>query len=324
MINLTRFDDFITPEPGIYYDVPDDDYRKWNAFSKSLVKPALKTGEHLRAYIDGHRKTQSMHFGSLVDCMVLEPKEFDKRYALQPSTYDKEETRGRGANKETYTVTKPWNMNSNTCKEIASRLMESGKEIISSYDYERAILCRDSIMGNDEIRRSVENGKKQVSIVWNEPHTGVLCKGRPDILGNHIDDLKCTEDASEESFSRIAGNFLYHVQAAAYQDGIQILTGEKKRFRFFVCETGGTTPTPLTRIFEFGGRDVEQENGDLLFVPDNDSLLAGRLMFMRACQRIVQYEKYGFHGYPRFPEPFSVPQYVINKELALHEGELDI
>jgi hypothetical protein len=315
MMNLTKFDNPIIPKPGIYYDIPDGEYRRWNAFSKSLVSAALKTGQHLKAEISKDKNTSAMAFGSLLDCMMLEPHEFGSRYVMQPSTYDKIE---KGV-----AVSKPWNMRSNTCRAIAEEMRSSGKEIITHYDYEKAISCRDSLLKNEEIRRTVERSKKQVSIVWNEPNTGVICKGRLDLYGKTIDDLKTTNDASDEAFSVTSGKFLYHVQAAAYRQGIKMLTGEDLKFRLFVVETGDETDFPLSRIFTFDGQYLDQENGERLWVPDNESLLAGELMFKRACIKIVQYEKHGFTGYSKFPEPFSVPGWSIRRELDRHE-EIEI
>ena len=323
MINLTKYENPITPKPGIYEGVSYEEYDRWNAFRKSLVGPALRSGKHLEHAIKREKKTASLSLGSLVDCLLLEPELFSERYVMQPSTYDKEVTRGRGANKVTEIVTKPWNLNSHTCQSIAKELHDSGKEIVSAATYEKAVMCRDSLLMNDEIKRSVEQSKKQVSIVWNEPNTGVLCKGRLDLYGKTIDDLKTSADASQDAFSQAAGKFLYHVQAAAYQDAIEVLTGQRLKFRFFVVETGEDILTPETAIYEFASREIESESGDIFEVPDNESILAGRLMFKRACEKIVFYGQRGFVGYSQFSEPFSVPQYVINRELAMHE-EIEI
>lgn len=318
-LNLTNCANPVTPVPGIYKNVPYSVYQTWNCFRKSFVDAALKSGKHLEFEIINSEKSRSLSLGSLVDCLLLEPHLFSERFAIQPNTYDSEETSGRGGLKVTKIVTKPWNMNSNTCKAIAAELRASGKEIITADMYEDAVACRDSLLENNEIMRSVNCGEKQISIVWNEPTTGVLCKARLDILGDTIDDLKTAQDAFIDAFSRAAGQHLYHVQAAAYTDAVEMLTGKKKKFRFLVVETGKKTIKPQTAIYEFGSHEVERDGGEIITVPDNDSILAGRLMFQRACEKIVQYQKYGFTGYSKFPEPFSVPGYVINRELSMHE-----
>lgn len=305
-INLTKHENPITPEIGIYRDVPYEEYDRWNAMRKSLVEPALRSGMHLEHAIKNDKKTDSLRFGSLLDCLLLEPHFYAERYAMQPSTYDSEVTRGRGDNKTTEIITKPWNLNSHTCQLIANELRKSGKEIISTQQYEKAVLCRDSLLENDIIRRSVEQSEKQVSIVWNETNTGVLCKARFDLFGEqYIDDVKTSVDASTDEFSRLAGRFLYHVQAAIYQDACEAVTGIKKDFRFFVIETGSEMTTPATAVYQLDD--------------DSDSLLAGRLMFKRACEKIIEYERHGFCGYSQFAEPFSIPRWMIEKELNQHE-----
>lgn len=297
MLNLTNHENPAIPEPGIYNNVPYSEYDRWNAFRKSLVGAALRSGKHLEYAIKNNKRTAALNFGNLVDCLVLEPHLFHELYALQPSTYSKME---KGV-----MVHKPWNLRSNTCKDIAEQLHSSGKQIVSKYDYEKALECKTELYSNREFKRSFESSQKQVSIVWNEPNTGILCKARMDMYGNTIDDLKTSTDASQEEFKRLAGRFLYHVQAAIYKDAVKQLTGSDLDFRFFVVETSEQTEKPLVALYEFD--------------KESDSLLAGRLMFQRACEAVARYQEIGFTGYSEFVEPISIPYWQIQQEIDRHE-----
>ena len=230
---------------------------------------------------------------------------FSENYVMQPSTYDKTVTKGRGKDKKTETIAKPWNMNSHTCQSIADDLRRSGKEIITQRDYERALLCVGALKGNELIKASIEVAQKQVSIVWNEPNTGVLCKARLDMLGSTIDDLKTAQDASQSEFAYAIGKYLYFVQAGAYTQAMKILTGVEYDWRFIVVETGGETDQPLVAVYTLEYNSEE--------------LVAGRLMFKRACEKILEYQKHGFEGYSNFAEPINMPRYFIEREFALHE-----
>ena len=69
--------------------------------------------------------------------------------------------------------------------------------------------------------------------------TGILCRCRPDFWREDdiIVDVKTTEDASPEEFSRSLAKWRYHVQAPFYMDGIELATGRRpKGFVFLVVE----------------------------------------------------------------------------------------
>jgi exodeoxyribonuclease VIII len=305
-INLTRSDEPVTPKPGVYYNVPWQKYASWNAFSKSMVSSALTSGKHLQHYINSGKKTKSLNFGSVVDCLVLEPELFDFTFAIQPSTYKSEKTTGRGDNKKTIEVEKPWNLNSHTCKEIKAEIESSGLAIVSESEKMRADDIKDQIMSNSEAREIIGCGERQVSIVWTEENTGVLCKGRFDLVDDKaISDLKTSMDASPDGFSRQAGNFLYHVQAAAYTRAWKQIKGLELQFNWVVAETSEKTELPEVAVYSMDYDDEDME--------------VGYKMFQRACKKIVDYSKYGFGGYSKFVEPISMPRYIIERELRHHE-----
>jgi len=298
----------LTPDPGVYKNIPFDEYKQWNAMSKSMTGPALRSGRHLAAYLNTDRSTPSLQLGSLVDAMALEPDTVDALFAVQPSTYIKETWKGRAPNKELIKEVKPWNMNSNSCKETLAKLQASGKSVIPEETWKLGEACRDALLAHDTAGPVLRDGEAQISVLWLDPDTGVPCKGRFDILhGGYIYDLKTAQDASPAAFARTVAKFGYHIQAGIYSEAYKILTGEQLNFRFIVVETAGGTDTPQVATYE------------MLY--DDESMVAGRLNFKRAVNKASFYpdDPADLPGYSQFAEPIAIPRWAINQEFDLHE-----
>ena len=295
---LTAAERPVDPEPGIYRDIPFEEYLTWNCFSKSMVSAALRSGEHLMDYIHGRRRSAAMALGSLVDCLVLEPHLFDAQYVIQPATYMTEHTKGRGAEKTTEKVEKPWNLNSLVCKQVAADIAASGKIIVSEGDLSKAGAIRKALMAHGEAAVAITEGEKQVSFVWVDEVTGIKCKGRADLVGKKtIDDLKTAQDASPAEFGRAIGRFGYHIQAAAYTHAWEQLTGEDRGFRFVVAETGDL---PAVALYEL----------------NSTSIAAGLCVFRRAMANIAIWQERGVEGYSPWWEPISAPRWMVDRELS--------
>jgi hypothetical protein len=298
----------IDPDVGIYEDVPFEEYQQWNCFSKSMVSSALKSGQHLQNFVNNGKKSKALGFGTLVDTLVLEPHLLGELFVIQPATYSTTKTTGRAPNKKTETITKPWNLNSKTCKEIQQKILESGKSIVKQEDLDRAKAIQHALFSCEEAAVSITAGKKQVSMVWVDPETGVKCKGRIDILTNGtIDDLKTSIDASPDAFSRAIGKFFYFVQAGAYTEAYELLTGETRDFRFIVAETSGETEIPEVALYDL----------------DHESIIAGRLMFKRALRNVKHWLEHGVKGYSKFWEPVSAPRWMVNMEIDMSDEEIE-
>lgn len=291
-MNFVMSEKKIYPEPGIYHDIPWSRYCAWNAFSQSLVPFALKSKKKLLGRIAmQHRSTRSMALGSLVDCLVLEPHEFENSYVMQPKKYKSEKTIGRGNDKKTVVVEKPWNSNSNTCKEFLNEAAAQKKTVIDADTYSKAVEMKAVIEKNEEARTIIESSEKQVSIVWRDDNTGILCKGRLDLVGKKITDLKTTVDASKNEFARSIAKWGYHVQAGAYVNGYHLATGDRLDYAFIAVESG---------------RDPECQVYDL----DPSSVIKGYQEFCNALIAVKSYDDGDDMGmYTPFSEPISVPEW---------------
>jgi hypothetical protein len=100
-------------------------------------------------------------------------------------------------------------------------------------------------------------GANEISIVWVDPETGVLCKARIDRLCEIaaqpvVLDLKSTSrPAGTHHCQRELKDYGYHQQAALYLDGLAVLSppdaGVTRVFMWLFCET---EPPYCVRLFQ--------------------------------------------------------------------------
>lgn len=79
------------PAPGIYYDVPDAEYRAWDALNWSLIKRISHTPAAFRYFqtrdeLDEEEKAH-LELGKALHMAVLQPAEFARRYITAPQSY---------------------------------------------------------------------------------------------------------------------------------------------------------------------------------------------------------------------------------------------
>lgn len=271
-------------KPGIYPDATFEEYIEWNAFHKSMVSPALRSTAHLHHYIESEKKSsKAMDFGSLVDCLILEPKIFENDFVMIPETYinskDKE---------------MPWTLKSNSCRDWMEETKNSGQTPYTREDYEKALLIAACCFDHKTANEWWKNSQKQVAIVWEDPDTGILCKGRIDILKeNGIYDLKTTSNASPFEFRRVFNNLLYHVQASMYSEGLATINGgELLPFGLIVAEADAPFCVAT-------------------YIVGPESLVTGDNLFKRAIRKYKDYLELGPTGYSNFAEEINIPNWAL-------------
>jgi hypothetical protein len=137
-----------------------------------------------------------MAFGSAAHCLILEPDEFDARYAIGPAV-----DRRTKAGKTEY---------AEFTKSVGDR------EVIAAADEPRLQLVADAVRSNKHAAEILSQAT-QFEQVKTAPIGGVPFKGIADVVGpTWVADLKTTKDASPAGFSRSATNLMYHLQGAAY------------------------------------------------------------------------------------------------------------
>ncbi|SDP70422.1 PD-(D/E)XK nuclease-like domain-containing protein [Desulforhopalus singaporensis] len=189
-------------EPGIYRDIDNNTYHSSVGISKSgldlIAKcPAL----YKNRYIDGNRPepTKPMIIGSATHTAVFEPELFTKEYAVAPQV-NRRTKEGKAA--------------------YAAFLEESeGKTVLTAEDNEQISAIAGAVRNHPLAAAILEEGEAETSIYHLEEFSGELVKVRPDWMHQDlIVDLKTTDKAGPEDFSRSCFNFRYYVQAGLYLD----------------------------------------------------------------------------------------------------------
>jgi hypothetical protein len=98
-------------------------------------------------------------------------------------------------------------------------------------------------------------GDVEMSCVWTDRASGVLCKGRmdrhsPDLAGGAIVDLKTTKDASPLAFERAIFSYGYHRQAAMYLGGAKALGIAARHYVIIAVESAPPHGVGIYRLTE--------------------------------------------------------------------------
>lgn len=207
-------------EPGLYPDVDADEYRRWPLASQSILKILRdRSPAHAReAMLNPPEPTPALRLGEAVHMAVLQPDLFMERYVVAPEV-DRRTKAGREA----------W-------EEFLAE--HESKRILTSQEWAQCIAMRDAVRSHS-IASKLLWGEAEVSAVWRDPDTGVMCKGRFDDIARGIGalvDLKTTMDASKGAFTRAIYEFGYYIQAAMYLRGAQTLGLNVKFFTFIAVE----------------------------------------------------------------------------------------
>lgn len=210
------------PAPGIYPGVPADQYHAWDAASNSRLSLLAHSPAHLQAALLAPKApTDAQVLGTAAHTLTLEPERFHASYVMVDQCTASTGKGERCANAGKVRIGEAWFCGTHL----------KGKE--GDVDA-RAPLLPDVW---DRVHRMAEAvhahpaaaallglaGDTEVSVVWTDPATGVVCKSRPDRLCGSEElqlDVKTTEDASREAFTRSIFKFGYHRQGAHYIDGM--------------------------------------------------------------------------------------------------------
>jgi exodeoxyribonuclease VIII len=208
--------------------------------SASGLKQIAKSPRHYwNRYLNDKYKeepTAAMLFGNVVHTLMLEPKEFELRYAVAPDV-NKTTKDGKAA----YTAFTEANI---------------GKEFISSKDFATATAMIEQAKLNPIVTDLLDLSEKEAM------HTfeimGVQCKMKADainVIDGCIIDIKTCTDASPIGFGKACWNENYLLQAAFYLYGYYLATGNNlKRFIFIAMEK--TAPF-ITAVYELTAEQIE-------------------------------------------------------------------
>lgn len=200
---------------------------------------------------DGHesKDTDATTWGTLMDTLVLAPKQFHERYAVYPETYPFSTTEN-----------KPWNNNAKYCRDW--KATQPGKTFIwaekigsdGSPDEEKISLAnayraKERLLAQKDIVELIACSEKQVMVVseYRDKATGIVVPFKimldlvPDVqhpdYGKVLADLKTARNASEREFTKAVHKGAYDLQGALYSAIYVATTGEDRTdFTFVVQE----------------------------------------------------------------------------------------
>jgi len=251
-----------------------DNYKDIIGLNYSGAKVLLKSPAHYQAWLTAeHKDSPAMKFGRLVHTATLQPKEFNAKVAISPDV-----DRRTKVGKEAY--------------EVFVSALTADTEVVDKDTYDIVCAVTESAekalasLGCDTTKWSTE---EPVSKQWN----GAFIKGRPDLVTaingeKVVIDLKTTQDASADSFSRDVFNFKYFLQAAFYME----LTGAS---RFLLIAVEKEAPY-ATKVYEL----------------DEAAIAEGKRLMESAMSTYVQCLK--FNTWPSYGSELttlSLPRYAF-------------
>lgn len=205
----------IYTKPCLVEGMPNEEYHAHPGISNSGLKLIETSPAHYAASC--FETTRAMEIGTAIHCAILEPERFASDYILMPEVKDRRQPEYKSA-----------------VKNVGSERVLVGKEV------ESVLGMADSIYSSEYLRRQLSvPAWRELSVFAIDPATGELCKCRFDFLSHGLVaiDLKKTQDARADAFSRAIYNYAYHQQHAFYCDVFFWATGvQLEAFKFLAIE----------------------------------------------------------------------------------------
>lgn len=271
--------------PGLYLR-GQVDYGVIEGVNYSTLKHLAKSALQYRHVLEnGVAESALMFRGTAAHVATLEPHRFIKEFAV----FEGERRAG-----------KAWE---------AFKAENDGKKLIKQSEFDTAMRIRDAVRSHPVALRYLRKGVAEATLVWDDPETGVRCKGRPDFItdDHYVVDLKSTADVTPFNFARIVYSKLYHMQSAMYFDGYESVI---KR-----------SPAGSVTI----AVEQKEPHDVVVFVMDDETLGIGRDTYRHLLGKLTECEKARvWPGYSRDCEvTLRLPKYAYPDESDLESLGLE-
>lgn len=220
--------DFPYPLNELIFDLPEEDYHKADAVSRSYLKKLQVSPAEAKVPQDD---TTSTGLGKAGHIMVLEGRDkFDDLVIEAP-------TKTAGV------------------KFTELAMANPDKVVVALDGRQKAAEAVTGMMCHPQVQEilAAEDIQTEVSVFWRDEETGLICKARIDFMVpsmSILGDLKFVQKgaANERKFRYMIRDYGYDLQAPWYTEGIAKATGQVyEHFLFIVTET--ETPN-MTGVFE--------------------------------------------------------------------------
>lgn len=233
-----------SPKPGIYPNIDFETYQSWDAVNASLIKAFLRVPAMAEFRMNEPEEDKIAYVkGRLFHLLLSDPKAADSEFICTPPTY----TSDKGEEK-------PWHGGAKICKQWKAQQLASGLTIIPADDMADAVGMASALRKHPKLGALFDQAEVEVSVVWQDPGSGILCKGRWDIYkrgSGIVLDPKSSRSAAADAFFAMAYRYGYHIQCAMYVDAMLILDPPKKgEVPWFVFGVVENFPPYLVRQFD--------------------------------------------------------------------------
>lgn len=219
--NPRRWDGTLLSEPGIYADIPIEEYHGRLTAEPSISSSGLRMIEACspyhwwsQSYLNPNRppRDEAPHFalGRAVHTLLLGEHGFRDQYVVRPEEFDSWRTK----------ASQVWR----------DGMIGLGKTVLVSDDLAIIRGIAESAAGEPLIRDGLFAGLVEHSMVWQDKETGVWLKARPDTINptaGLVVDLKTIASADPHSCRSSIAEHGYYMQLALIGEGYRALTGQE-------------------------------------------------------------------------------------------------
>lgn len=113
-------------------------------------------------------------------------------------------------------------------RQFIAEAREAGQIPLKAAEYAEVQAMAEAVLSHPDAGVLLSDADPEVSLIWDDPDTGVRCRGRLDYWhprSHLVVDLKTARSADPGRFARHAVQYGYAEQAAHYQNGTALLTG---------------------------------------------------------------------------------------------------
>lgn len=274
--------------PGLHLGIPELEYHRLPGLASTGIKNILKSPAHYQHSLKHRTEKSVFDVGHAAHAKIL-------GVGMGVVVYPDEHLTPSG-NVSTKAATVAW----------ASEQRAAGLVPVAPNEVRAVESMAEAVLAHPEARPLFERGSAEVSLLWDDPDTGVRLRGRIDYLhevSGLAVDLKTCRSADPREFARTAVNFGYGEQAAHYSNGL--------------TATRGATDMPFLHVL------VEKEPPYLVSVVELDDvfLFIAAQRVRRAIDTYAACLASGnWPGYPATVHPIAAPGWYgddDNEEMSI-------